>query len=313
MGSPGISTDNNGLLLYGSYYGSTGMDAVRSIKADKDGYVYLGGFTNSVDGIATPGSHQDSYPGSVAWNAFVTRLCFEVPADRMELQGPDSVCKYTEYTFTVAAAEDATSYIWTLPQGWTGSSNTNSITVMTNIQSGTIGVQVLRCGDTSELAEFPVHVFSADPAVITFNDFVLSTGDSYESYQWLLEGEAIPGGTTASIVVSESGNYQVVTVNEQGCTDTLMVYNVTGVNSINDISLLKNRTNIYPNPVTDLLNVRIPETVEASLTTIEGKVLSSARGTHTIDMKRYAAGVYMIVLRSADGRSIMAEKVIKTK
>jgi len=60
------------------------------------------------------------------------------------ISGLTSVCQGQEnVTYTVPAIQNATSYIWTLPNGVIGTSNTNSITVKfaTNVQSGFIKVK----------------------------------------------------------------------------------------------------------------------------------------------------------------------------
>src|SRR5690606_32929791 len=132
-------------------------------------------------------------------------------------------------TYTVAEVDEATDYIWTLPSGWTGTGNDNNITLTASDQPGVLGLQVVRCGDTSELVEFPVNVFPPDPPVITIDGFELGTVGTYSSYQWLLNGQPLPGGTTATIMAAENGDYSVIVVNDHGCIDTSAVYTVTNV------------------------------------------------------------------------------------
>src|SRR5690606_15260258 len=148
--------------------------------------------TNSVTDIATTGSYQSTYPGSLGWSGFLAKLCFEAPASLLQIQGADSLCRYAEATYTVAEVEDATDYIWTLPTGWTGGSNNNSITLTADGQPGVLGLQVVRCGDTSALVEFPVDVFPPDPPIIRVDGFELSTLEAYDSYQWMLNGQPLP-------------------------------------------------------------------------------------------------------------------------
>ncbi len=63
------------------------------------------------------------------------------------IQGPDSILCSTTATYTVPAVPEAQSYEWTLPQGWTGSTTTNSITVQTG-GSGVVSVRAFSdsCG-----------------------------------------------------------------------------------------------------------------------------------------------------------------------
>jgi len=53
-----------GTLLWGTYFGGTDLDEVRSIFADGLGSVYIAGHTKSLTTIATAGAHQTTYGGT---------------------------------------------------------------------------------------------------------------------------------------------------------------------------------------------------------------------------------------------------------
>ncbi len=83
--------------------------------------------------------------GNQASNAYFTQL------GACNLAGPitglTNVCSTTSITYSIAAVTGATSYVWTLPSGWTGTSTTNSITVTPATNGGTISVApVTSCG-----------------------------------------------------------------------------------------------------------------------------------------------------------------------
>ncbi|HEX6849470.1 MAG TPA: T9SS type A sorting domain-containing protein [Chitinophagaceae bacterium] len=54
--------------------------------------------------------------------------------------GSDSVCQSTSQLYSVNPVNGATSYTWSLPTGWSGLSNSNSITVQTGSNIGSISV-----------------------------------------------------------------------------------------------------------------------------------------------------------------------------
>jgi hypothetical protein len=54
--------DSSGALLWASYYGGSGQDAVNALCPDNIGNIYLCGGSFSNNGIATPGSFVDSNP-----------------------------------------------------------------------------------------------------------------------------------------------------------------------------------------------------------------------------------------------------------
>ncbi|MCD4663775.1 MAG: hypothetical protein K8R68_00805 [Bacteroidales bacterium] len=50
--------DTNGELLYCTYYGGEGFDVAHTVNSDSKGYVYVGGSSESLTNIGTPGTHQ---------------------------------------------------------------------------------------------------------------------------------------------------------------------------------------------------------------------------------------------------------------
>lgn len=83
--------------------------------------------------------------GNQGVNAYFTQL------GACNLAGPitglTNVCNTTSITYTIAAVAGATSYIWTLPSGWSGTSSTNSIAVNPAANGGTISVApITSCG-----------------------------------------------------------------------------------------------------------------------------------------------------------------------
>lgn len=63
------------------------------------------------------------------------------------------------------------------------------------------------------------------------DDFILRTslsgGGVASSYQWIKEGFAIAGATLDSLVIPDAGNYQVVINQNEACSDTSQVVNVS--------------------------------------------------------------------------------------
>ena len=66
------------------------------------------------------------------------------------ITGNPSTCQGSLETYSVLPVNGATSYIWTLPSGWIGSSTANSINVTTGSTGGTISVAAANsCGTSS--------------------------------------------------------------------------------------------------------------------------------------------------------------------
>ncbi len=60
--------------LWGTYYGGSSNDYGYSLATDGSGYVYLTGYTESSNAIATAGSHQSSKVDGVDKDAFLVKF-----------------------------------------------------------------------------------------------------------------------------------------------------------------------------------------------------------------------------------------------
>lgn len=98
------------------------------------------------------------------------------PAAPASITGGQAVCGNTSQTYSVAPVGGATSYIWTLPTGWTGTSTTNSITAGVNTTSGTVSVRAVNGCGASFATNLAVTVITslANPGRITGPDTVCS-------------------------------------------------------------------------------------------------------------------------------------------
>ena len=76
------------------------------------------------------------------------KYCSPVLGAPSAISGATSVqCNQTPTVYTASAVAGATRYVWTLPNGWTGNSTTNTITVTPGTNSGTIAVSAINgCG-----------------------------------------------------------------------------------------------------------------------------------------------------------------------
>lgn len=79
------------------------------------------------------------------YQAFTGAPC--TPPQPGTISGNSTVTAATSETYSVTAVTGATSYLWNLPSGWSGSSTINSITVTVGTTSGTISVSAVNgCG-----------------------------------------------------------------------------------------------------------------------------------------------------------------------
>jgi hypothetical protein len=93
------------------------------------------------------------------------------PAQLGLVTGNTSVCQGSNETYSVASVSDASSYTWTLPSGWTGTSTTNSITTTVGNPGGTISVKAnSSCGSSNnQTLNITVNPAPAQPGSISGN------------------------------------------------------------------------------------------------------------------------------------------------
>lgn len=77
---------------------------------------------------------------NLAGQTYVEGPC-NVPSQPGAISGNTTVAAGSAQTYSIAAVSNATSYTWTLPSGWTGSSTSTSITTTTGSAGGTISVR----------------------------------------------------------------------------------------------------------------------------------------------------------------------------
>ena len=164
------------------------------------------------------------------------------------------------------------------------------------------------CSSTSESYLYcaPVEVFwnaAADQ---------LSVADSYDTYQWFYNGMLLQGAITYYLISPPNGVYAVQVTNSYGCvlTSDIITVNV-GVEEM----ALEDQLNIYPNPVTDVLNVQWKNTNESanlSIRDLSGRLVLSERvanGNAVLDLSNLSSGNYILELQTEE--SSLRKQLVK--
>ena len=177
--------------------------------------------------------------------------------------GPSSVCAGTTDSFYVTPVTRTSVYTWTLPNGWTGTSATNSIIATAGSAGGVITVTAQNgCGTSSAQTKtdtvnpLPQVVFDFNknpvcdgrPNVVILNAGTPSGGD--------YTGPGVSGNTFFSTTSLNPGNYVLTYTytDVNGCTasDTanLNVINCVGIDNID-----ADQIGVYPNPFSDAITI----------------------------------------------------------
>lgn len=150
------------------------------------------------------------------------------------------------------------------------------------------------------------------PPVIQEDNHTLSTTQTYEVYQWLLDGTPIAGATGSIYEAIENGDYQVVTSNEYGCSDTSGVYTVDDITGIPSSGHFATSMIVYPNPTQGAVWIKSPAPVYVRIATPSGRTIREYSSVTSFKTDFLVPGMYFVTISDVDGNVLKVEKLIKS-
>jgi sugar lactone lactonase YvrE len=243
----------------------------------------------------------------------ITITVLQIPSQPGTISGNATVCSGSSQTYSIGSVSGATSYSWTLPSGWSGTSTTNSISATAGTSGGTISVTADNSCGSSTAQTLAVSISMVDTS-ITVNGITLTSNATPALYQWVTcpAFSIISGETNQSYTPSSNGNYAVI-VTQNGCIDTSDCYLVmtVGFSNIDNSSYII----IYPNPATQNAVIKFDNNNQSYSLTIlnsHGQLIQTVSeiktGSILIETQNLAAGVYYFQLQTTD--KIMTGKLI---
>ena len=174
------STANNSFMAYydldgnylwaGNLGNSTAYPIVIELNQSSTGDIYTSGtFKGTQDFDYSSGTTTlTNVSGGSGTNSFIAKYfsCLVAPVQPSSITGTASVCEGGSDTYTINTVNDATSYTWNLPSGWSGTSTTNTISVTFGSNSGVISVTANNACGSSTAQTINVSVNS--PSTPTF-------------------------------------------------------------------------------------------------------------------------------------------------
>jgi hypothetical protein len=138
------------------------------------------------------------------------------PAMPGTISGNVIICAGSSNTYSIATVVGATSYTWTKPGGWTGTSGTNILNTIASATSGNLTVTATNSCGTSPSQTLSVTVNSAAVAnagssqtITCSNPTVSLSGSGVTTFTWSGSG-IVSGGNTANPIINTSGTYSLV-------------------------------------------------------------------------------------------------------
>ncbi len=238
-----------------------------------------------------------------------------LPIQASTISGISTVCQgQNAVTYTVPIVTNATSYVWALPTGSTGTSITNTITVNfgATAVSGNISVKGHNdCGDgTASTLPITVNPLPATP-IISQNGKVLSS-NAPSGNQWYNLNNPISGATNQDYTITAVGEY-CVQVTKNGCVSapSNMIKDV--ITSITAVEY-NEKIKVYPNPVSDDLTIEYKgntDEIKYGIYNSAGQLVTTGMllENTVIHTSSFSSGVYTIKFNT--GINFDFRKVIK--
>lgn len=117
------------------------------------------------------------------------------------------------------------------------------------------------------------------PEIQVVGDKKLTSSVDAASYQWFLNGQAIPNANQKTIVTIWEGEYSLQTTNDNGCNRTSVVFDSKGML----LGKITNPFRVFPNPAVDNVNIFLTDKIEG-----EVKIRVYAMDGNTVSDKTYA-------------------------
>lgn len=290
-----ISPNGNVLICQGNSVTLTGP-------AGFSNYSWSSGGSNQTLSVSTPGTYTltvTNANGCSNTSPIPAIVDFAQSPDPSVLAlGPTEFCKGGSVVLNAGAGYSSYQ--------WTSGATSQLITVTT---SGTYGVTVMDangCIDSVAVSnQITVTVWDPQPLVDVFTDSLhVSNASQFVGFQWLLNGNPIPGATQPGYAIVVSGNYSVVVTDSNGCSATAGPYELTCCTDIaesSNVALL----NIFPNPASEELNINL-ELIQAGNVTLQlrdmmGRAVANSQqhiGVNDLrtqlDISGVSKGIYML-------------------
>lgn len=214
------------------------------------------------------------------------------------------------------------SYSWSFPADWVQTPYpVEGIVIVTVPTSGTVTVKASNtCStDTATYSQFiTVNPQLETPVITQVGNTLQTTAEAaayvwYEYYENYIGDTTIVGPTGNVYTPKVNGTFVLYIVDENGCNAESDTLRFTGLNV--GIDETENAVYaIYPNPATDVINIKAERAIDVTITDLQGRVVYTAQnitGLHPVATTEMSNGVYLV--HTGKGKQTHTTKLLIAK
>ncbi len=222
------------------------------------------------------------------------------------------ICPGTSTTLSIESEQEV-GVTWYL-----SNENLGNTSEIETDNAGTYTAEITMNGCPNETESVELTLFDPIVPVITEEGNTLSS-TSATSYQWFFNDIEIGDQSGQTMIPIISGDYYVVTVDENGCKSQSNTIAVV-ISSLNDIEWISN-TKLYPNPTDNNINLFIESTLKQNVniqiknilgqTFLQDEIVILASGNNfKFNTSTYPSGMYFLEIES-DGHVEVMKFVVE--
>lgn len=232
-------------------------------------------------------------------DSFLLRAVTIHSTPSVQISGNTSLCVGDTAELT---ASGANTYTWLPASVSTPQAATVQVWPTQNTTYSVTGTSAEGCTDNATWA-VQVNPVPIAPIITRF-DGVLYIPEQYQSYQWYLNGQPIPGATQNTLTLTQGGVYTVYVGQGLGCYVFSYPFTVPSLAGFAEAMAL-DHVSAYPNPFTETFTVQglLPGTYTLRLLSVTGVEIQRQVISEKTELRFSALpmGTYVLILENTDG------------
>jgi hypothetical protein len=226
--------DPSGNFVWAGMIGSTNSDYAQSIAIDGSNSILLAGYFNGLADLDPTATTFTANP--VSADIYLVKLgnCSGVPVAPSSISGMTNLCSGTgSSSYSISLVSGATSYMWSLPGGWSGSSATNTISAT----PGSTGIFTVTASNACGTSPQQTLNVTVNPLpTITVNSGSICSGSSFTIVPGGANTYTIQGGS-AVVSPTATNSYTVIGTSTAGCVSSSFATSNVIVNTLPTITV----------------------------------------------------------------------------